>query len=132
MGVARSSRITIRAVISRITLSVLAVQPRRVVKRGKSRQGDRNLPAVNGLLEALAELPLVERTSVDTGKLKQVADQLSTLIGKTDKLVTLLENPNQSDNTVTEESSGQAELVEKIVTAMDEGPRSRQHRFRSS
>jgi hypothetical protein len=78
---------------------------------------------VNGLLDALADLPLVERTSVDTDQLKQTSDRVSVVIGSTDKLVSLLGNsaPEQADSKTSDELSRLVKLVNQITMATDGG-----------
>ena len=78
---------------------------------------------VNGLLEVLSELPLVDRSSVDTDKLKQASDNLTEFIVRTDKLAKLLGDslPEQPPDAVANESSRMVNLVGEIVTTLDDG-----------
>jgi len=78
---------------------------------------------LNGLLEALAEIPLVERTSIDTNRLKESSAQLSELIQRADKLAASLAGPPaaQPDATPAEETARLAGFVDGIITRAEEG-----------
>lgn len=78
---------------------------------------------LNGLLEALAEMPLVERTNIDTDRLKESSQRVSELIDKADKLTESLAGPPaaQPDATPGEESARLAEFVGGIITRAEEG-----------
>jgi hypothetical protein len=102
---------------------IAALSPQLGDARGKLNKATEIGLVVNGLLEALAELPLVERAGVDTDKLKETSAQLSALIDQTDKLRLQLgiSLPEQPAETITAESSRAVDLVGQIVAATDDG-----------
>jgi hypothetical protein len=103
--------------------AIAAVSPQLGEARGQLAKAIEVGLVLNGLLDALAELPLVERTGVDTDRLKQSSAQLSELIEKADKLAGSLGRSaaEQPDATTTEESTRLAGSVGRLMAAMDEG-----------
>jgi hypothetical protein len=78
---------------------------------------------LNGLLDALAELSLVERAGVATDRLQESSDRLGKLIEQAEKLASRAagSEADQPDATPTEESSRLARLVGQVIAAMEEG-----------
>lgn len=74
----------------------------------------------NGLMDALAELSFVERSSIDTERLKSTSDQLSQLNERTAKLANLLSKPD-ADTEIDNESSGAGEVLDRIIMIVEEG-----------
>lgn len=76
----------------------------------------------NGLLEALAELPGVERVNVDTDQLEEASDRLSDLTGRANRLAELLARAGPADDDqVGGESSRAIELVRRTTGPADAG-----------
>ncbi|HVK15318.1 MAG TPA: hypothetical protein VM533_00120 [Fimbriiglobus sp.] len=77
----------------------------------------------NGLLDALAELPLGERVGVDADRLRGASDQLSELIGQADRLAVLLAGsaPGVTPGGAADQSARIAEALGRVVAALDEG-----------
>jgi hypothetical protein len=73
---------------------------------------------VNGLLEALSDFWLVEQAGIDTDRLNEAAQELSALIGKVQKLATLIDGP--TDAGAAEEPSRLSESVDRIVAILDQ------------
>jgi len=80
---------------------------------------------LNGLLEALAETPLVERTNIDTDRLKDSSARLSELIEQADRLAAALAGPPaaQPDATPAEESARLSGVIAAIIARAEEGSR---------
>jgi hypothetical protein len=78
---------------------------------------------LNGLLEALAEMPLVERTNIDTDRLKESSERLSELIQKADKFTASLAGAPgvQPEAQPADESARLAAFVDGIITRTEEG-----------
>jgi len=75
---------------------------------------------LNGLLEALAELPTVERLNIDTDRLKEMSGQLSEAIDRSDKMAVLLAKAAPNSGTETAgEASRVSELLNRIIVAVD-------------
>jgi hypothetical protein len=75
---------------------------------------------VNGLLDALAELPLVERLNVDADRLKTTSTQLSEAIDRSAKLSTVLARAAPDDSTdIAGESTRTAEILGRILASVD-------------
>src|SRR5262249_20127716 len=102
--------------------AIAAVGPQLGDTRGQLAKAIEVGLVLNGLLDALAELPLVERTGVDTQQLKESSAQLSALIEKAEKLAaSLARSPSeQPDGTATDESSRLADSVSGLVTVMED------------
>jgi hypothetical protein len=77
--------------------------------------------AVNGFLDALAELTLSERVGVDIDRLRGASDALSELIGRGDKLSSLLAASAPDPAGAADQSSRIAESLGRVVAAVDEG-----------
>ncbi|HKB03057.1 MAG TPA: hypothetical protein VKD90_12605 [Gemmataceae bacterium] len=76
----------------------------------------------NGLLDALAELPIVERINVDTDQLKEVSAQLAELTERSNKLASLLAPAAPtSDEQVADESSRAVETLRRTIALADAG-----------
>jgi hypothetical protein len=76
----------------------------------------------NGLLDALAELPVVERVNVDVDRLKEASDRLSDLTERTDKLAGLLARTGPAgDADVAGESSRAVEAVRRPIALAEAG-----------
>jgi len=76
----------------------------------------------NGLLDALAELPLVERVSVDTDRLKQTSAQLAELSERSAKLAALLAPAAPgADAEIDSESSRATETLGRSIALADAG-----------
>lgn len=76
---------------------------------------------VTGFLDALAGLPLGERVGIEPDQLRGASDELSTLIGRADKLSALLAGAAPDDGTAAAQSSRIAESLDRVVAAVDEG-----------
>jgi hypothetical protein len=77
---------------------------------------------LRGVLDALAELPIVERAGADPAQLRESSTQLTELIQKGEKLAGSLagSSPEAPDATTVEETSRLADGVGRLVTALDE------------
>jgi flagellin-like hook-associated protein FlgL len=75
----------------------------------------------NGLLDAVAELPLAERAHVDVDRLHEASEQLAALKERMGKLSTLMEKVSpESDAEIGNESNRAGEILERILLAVDE------------
>jgi hypothetical protein len=75
---------------------------------------------VNGLLDALAELQLVERLNIDAERLKSTSAQLSEATERSEKLADLLAKAApDGDTSVAGESSRVAEALNRTILAVD-------------
>jgi hypothetical protein len=77
----------------------------------------------NGLLDALAELPVVERVSVDTDRLKETAAQLADVSERTARLASRLgpAAPAGDDADIGAESSGAAAALRQAIDLVAAG-----------
>ena len=76
----------------------------------------------NGLLDALAELPSVERVNVDTDRLKEASAQLAELTERSNKLADLLARAAPTDEEqVGGESSRAVEAVRRPIALAEAG-----------
>ena len=76
----------------------------------------------NGLLDALAELPAVERVNVDVDRLKEASDRLADLTERSDKLAALLARTVPAgDADVVGESSRAVEAVRRPIALAEAG-----------
>jgi hypothetical protein len=76
----------------------------------------------NGLLDALAELPIVDRVSVDTDRLKETSAQLSVLAERSARLASLLGRPTPTtDDEISGEASRAAEALRRTMALADSG-----------
>jgi hypothetical protein len=76
----------------------------------------------NGLLDALAELPVVERVTIDTDRLKEASAQLSDLTERSARLVALLGPAAPAgDDQAAGEASRAVEAVRKSIALADVG-----------
>lgn len=75
----------------------------------------------NGLLGALAELPVVERTSFDTDRLREASVRIEEITERSDRLLELLGRDAQTnDEAVAEESSRAIETIRKPIRLAEE------------
>lgn len=102
--------------------AMMAVNPQLGDARGKLVQATEVGLVLRGVLDALAEMPLVERAGADADRLRESSTQLSELIQKADKLAgSLAGSPAEPPNAATvDESSRLAEGVGRLVAALDE------------
>jgi len=76
----------------------------------------------NGLLDALAELPAVERVNVDVDRLKEASDRLSDLTERSTRLTEMLARAAPAgDDEVGGESSRAVEAVRRPIALADVG-----------
>src|SRR5262245_47040066 len=76
----------------------------------------------NGLLDALAELPAVERVNIETDRLKEASAQLDELTERSTKLAELLARASPAkDHEVAGESSRAAEAVRRPINLAQTG-----------
>lgn len=76
----------------------------------------------NGLLEALAELPAVERVNVDVDRVKETSTQLSDLTDRTTRLADMLARAAPpADDSVAGESSRTAEAIRRPIALAEAG-----------
>src|SRR5262249_15181878 len=76
----------------------------------------------NGLLDALAELPVVERVNLDTDQLKGASDQLGELTERATRLAELLARAAPAgDEQVGTESARAVEAVRRPIALADAG-----------
>jgi len=76
----------------------------------------------NGLLDALAELPAVERVQVDTDRLKEASDRLGELTERSIRLAEMLARAAPAaDEEVGRESSRSVEAVQRSIALADAG-----------
>jgi hypothetical protein len=77
---------------------------------------------VNGLMDALAELPLTERVNIDVDRLHSASDQLTDLNQRATKLLALLDKAApDGDSEIEGESTRAGELLDRILAAVGDG-----------
>jgi hypothetical protein len=99
--------------------------------RGKLTQATEVGLVLRGVLDALAEMPLVERAGIDSDRLRETSTQLSELIQKADKLAgSLAGSPAEPpDASPADESSRLADAVGRLVAVLgDESNRAERAR----
>jgi len=102
--------------------AMLAVNPQLGDARGKLAQATEVGLVLRGVLDALAEMPLVERAGVAPERLRESSTQLSELTQKAEKLAgSLAGSPAEPpDSTVADETSRLVEGVGRLVAALDD------------
>lgn len=109
---------TARRALSRKSLE--SVNPKLGEAREVLVQATETALVVNGILDALGELPFVERLNIDADRLKSTSSQLSEVIDRSNKVAALLAKtapPNDAD--VSNESSRIVDSLDRIVTSVD-------------
>jgi hypothetical protein len=102
--------------------AMTAIDPQLGDARGKLVRATEVGLVLRGVLDALAEIPLVERAGANADRLRESSTQLSELIQKADKLAgSLTGSPAEApDASTADESSRLAEGVGRLVAALDE------------
>jgi len=111
---------TLRRAVSR--KAVEGVSPQLADARKKLVAATDGALFLEGLLDALAELPLGHRVGVEPDKLRNASDRLGELVGKSDQLAATLAkaSPDPADG-AAEESTRLYDLLDRIVAAADAG-----------
>jgi len=100
--------------------SVESVNPKLSETRELLVQATEAALVVNGVLEALAELPFVERLSNDTDRLKNTSSQPSEGIERSNKLANLLAKAGPSgDSEIGGESTRIRDTLDRVVSSLD-------------